>query len=78
MKLSISVSEINSKNLSRHMDVLLNVEAVTSPHHLKELRHLYDLIESHVRSLLWNSALISRVEQTPLRDAEKLTKIAGV
>ena len=33
------------------MDFLLNVEAVTSQHNLKGLRHIYDLIESHVRSL---------------------------
>lgn len=37
--------------ISRHMDILLNVEAVTSQHNLKGLRHLYDLVESHVRSL---------------------------
>lgn len=33
------------------MDILLNVEAVMSQHNLKGLRHLYDLIESHVQSL---------------------------
>ena len=33
------------------MDTLLNVEAVASQHDLKGLRHLYDLIESHVRAL---------------------------
>ena len=33
------------------MDILLNVEAVASQHDLKGLRHLYDLIESHVRAL---------------------------
>ena len=58
--------------ISRHMDILLNVEAVTSQHNLKGLRHIYDLVESHVRSfeiirsvsqLLWNPALISLVEQ---------------
>ena len=37
--------------ISRHMDFLLNIEAMTSQHNLKGLRHLYDLIESHVRSL---------------------------
>ena len=37
--------------VSRHMDILLNVEAVTSQHNLKGLRHIYDLIESHVQSL---------------------------
>ena len=37
--------------ISRHMDILLNVEAVASQHDLKGLRHLYDLIESHVRAL---------------------------
>ena len=33
------------------MDVLLNVEPVTSPQNVKGLRHLYDLVDSHVRSL---------------------------
>ena len=37
--------------ISRHMDILLNVEAVASQHDLKGLRHLYDLIESHVHAL---------------------------
>lgn len=37
--------------ISRHMDILLNVEAVASQHDLRGLRHLYDLIESHVRAL---------------------------
>ena len=33
------------------MDILLNIDAVTSQHNLKDLRHLYDLVESHVQSL---------------------------
>ena len=33
------------------MDVLLNAEPVTSPHATKALRQLYDLAESHIRSL---------------------------
>ena len=37
--------------MAKHMDAVLNVEAVTSPSHLKGLRHLHDLVESHVRSL---------------------------
>ena len=37
--------------ISKHMDILLNVEPVTSVHNLKSLRHLYDLVESHIRSL---------------------------
>ena len=37
--------------VAKHMDALLNVEAVTSTSHLKSLRHLHDLVESHVRSL---------------------------
>ena len=37
--------------ISRHMDVLLNVEPVTSQHNVKALRHLYDLLESQMRSL---------------------------
>ena len=37
--------------ISRHMDILLNVELVISQHNLKSLRHLYDIVESYVRSL---------------------------
>ena len=37
--------------ISRHMDLLLSVDAVTSDQNLKGLRHLYDHIESQVRSL---------------------------
>ena len=37
--------------ISKHMDVLLNAEPVTSPHATKALRQLYDLAESHIRSL---------------------------
>ena len=37
--------------IAKHMDILLNLEAVTSSHNLRALRHLYDLTESHVRSL---------------------------
>ena len=37
--------------VAKHMDILLNVEAVMSQYNLKGLRHLYDLIESQVRSL---------------------------
>jgi len=33
------------------MDLLLNIEAVTSQHHLKGLRHLVDTVEIHVRGL---------------------------
>ena len=37
--------------IARHMDLLLNVDPVKAEHDLKSLRHLYDLVESHVRSL---------------------------
>ena len=33
------------------MDILLNVESVTSQYHLKSLCHLYDIVESNIRSL---------------------------
>lgn len=33
--------------ISRHMDILLNVEAVTFQHNLKNFRHLYDTVESN-------------------------------
>lgn len=37
--------------ISKHMDALLNVEAVASQHNLRGLRRLYDVVETHVRSL---------------------------
>ena len=37
--------------VNKHMDVLVNVEPVTSAQNVKGLRHRYDLVESHVRSL---------------------------
>ena len=37
--------------IGRHMDLLLNADAVTSDQNLKGLRQLYDHVESHVRSL---------------------------
>ena len=33
------------------MELLLNLEAVTSQHNIKGLRRLYDTVETHVRSL---------------------------
>ena len=37
--------------ISKHMDILLNLEPVTSQHDLRKLRQLYDLVESQVRGL---------------------------
>ncbi|CAB4031144.1 PREDICTED: uncharacterized protein LOC107346460, partial [Paramuricea clavata] len=37
--------------INKHMDILLNLEPVTSPHNLKGLRTLYDTVESHIRAL---------------------------
>ena len=37
--------------VSNHMDILMNMDAVLSDRHLKDLRRLYDNTESHVRSL---------------------------
>ncbi len=37
--------------ISKHMETLLTVEAVTSNQNLKDLRRLYDSPESHMRSL---------------------------
>ena len=39
------------KIIDKHMDALLKVGAVTSCHDVKAMRHLYDLISSHIRSL---------------------------
>ena len=37
--------------IAKHMETLLNVEAVSSDQNLKDLRRLYDNTESHIRSL---------------------------
>ena len=37
--------------VTKHMDALMGREAVTSNHNLKGLRRLYDLVETHTRSL---------------------------
>ena len=37
--------------ISKHMDTLMNMEAISSDRHLRDLRQLYDNTESHVRSL---------------------------
>ena len=42
----------NKQNIiTKHMEILLNVDAVTSQYNIKGLRHLYDLVESQVRGL---------------------------
>ncbi|CAB4014273.1 Hypothetical predicted protein, partial [Paramuricea clavata] len=37
--------------INKHMDILLNLDPVTSVQNLKELRSLYDTVESHIRAL---------------------------
>ena len=37
--------------ISKHMEILLNIEAVASVQNVKGLRQLYDDVESHIRSL---------------------------
>lgn len=37
--------------IAQHMDALMNMEGVSSIHDMKGLRHLYDSLESHTRSL---------------------------
>ena len=37
--------------IAKHMDILMNLEAVSSQHDLKGLRHLYNLVESHTHGL---------------------------
>ena len=37
--------------ISKHMDALMNVEAVVSQHNIKGLRRLHDYVETHTRSL---------------------------
>ena len=37
--------------IAKHMEIPMNLEAVSSLHDLKGLRHLYNLVESHTRGL---------------------------
>ena len=37
--------------IKKHMDILMNADAVTSPHNVPALRHFHDVVESSVRSL---------------------------
>ena len=37
--------------MSKHMDLLVNAEAVTSPYNVKALRCFHDIVESTIRSL---------------------------
>ena len=39
------------KIIAHHIDILLNVDAVSSQHNLKGLRHLYDMVETQVHGL---------------------------
>lgn len=61
--------------ITRHMDILLNADPLTSQHSLKGLCHLHNLIEVHVRGLeslgvpfdshgsLLSSVLVSKLSQ---------------
>ena len=37
--------------ITKHMKVLLSVDAIMSEHNLKDLWHLYDVVEADVREL---------------------------
>ena len=68
--------------ISKHMDILVNVEPVTSQYHLKTLHHLYDIVESNIRSLgslgissdsygsILASVLIQKLPQDPWKYPE--------
>jgi len=51
--ISILKKRFGNKKLivARHMDTLLSIEAVTSQYNFKGIHHLYDVVESQVRSL---------------------------
>ena len=63
--------------INKHMDVLLNLDPVTSIYDLKGLRSLYDTVESHIRALKslgipsqsWWSFMFHAHEQAPTRSA---------
>ena len=44
--------------IAKHMDNLIHMNAVSSPHNVKGLRHLYDFVESNVRSLKLSQQLM--------------------
>ena len=50
---SVLVKRFGNKQkiIAKHMDTLLNLEQVSSHNSIQALRHLYDQVESHVRSL---------------------------
>ena len=50
---SILKKRFGDKNqiVTKHMDALMSTESVASSQNLKGLRHLYDTVESHIRSL---------------------------
>ena len=59
--------------ITKHMEVLMNIDPVTSNSNIKSLRHLYDTVEAQVRSLqssrchfrvLWMSVIIYFNDQT--------------
>ena len=52
--------------ISKHMEQLLHVDAFTSQYDLKGLRHLYNVVESNVRSLKALGALLSSILVTKL------------
>ena len=39
------------QQISKHMDILLHLEPLASPHNIKGLQHLFDKVEAQVRSL---------------------------
>lgn len=70
--------------ISKHMESLLQVEAVTSDLNLRDLRRLYDHTESHIRGLkslgveayeIWNHACTSSaIEASPRHPANREPK----
>lgn len=59
--------------IAKHMETLLNTEAVFSDDHLKDLRHLFDTTESHIRSL--KSLGIEATSYGPMLSSVLLTKL---
>ena len=61
------------KIIAKHMDLLINIEQVSSPNHVAALRHLYDCVESniwllsalHVSSDSYGSLLSSVLRSCP-------------
>jgi hypothetical protein len=71
----------NKQKIAQHIDVLLNLEAVTSPNNLRALRYLYDLTESRTKLEIPRSGTFLLWKHCPLTydllSAERYPSLIG-